>query len=104
MGDIEQTTVHSVRPVHGIADIDAAVWDLCAGPENPFVSHKFLTALEQSESASAEQGWTPHHLIAESVGGEILGVAPAYLKPHSYGEYVFDHGWAQAYEQAGGIY
>ncbi len=104
MGDIEQPTVHLVRPVHSIVDIDAAVWDLCAGSENPFVSHKFLTALEQSGSASAAQGWAPHHLVAESIGGTVLGVAPAYLKSHSYGEYVFDHGWAQAYEQAGGAY
>lgn len=104
MGDIEQAAVHSVRAVHGITEIDADQWDLCAGGANPFVSHKFLTALEQSGSACAEQGWAPHHLVAENAGGAMVGVAPAYLKSHSYGEYVFDNGWAQAYEQAGGTY
>ncbi|MBT3396374.1 MAG: GNAT family N-acetyltransferase, partial [Alphaproteobacteria bacterium] len=93
MGDTEQALVHSVDVIHHIGDIAAADWDVCAGPDNPFVSHKFLSALEQSGSASAEQGWTPHHLVAKAADGSVLGVAPAYLKSHSYGEYVFDHGW-----------
>ncbi len=86
-----------------IADIPAAEWDLCAG-DNPFVSHAFLSALEDSGSASAKTGWLPQHLALRDAGGVLMACAPAYAKTHSYGEYVFDHGWAQAYEQAGGRY
>jgi predicted N-acyltransferase len=71
---------------------------------NPFISHAFLAALEASGSAGARTGWQPQHLVAETAAGEILGVAPCYLKSHSRGEYVFDHGWAEAYERAGGSY
>jgi predicted N-acyltransferase len=73
-------------------------------PYNPFISHAFLAALEASGSAAARTGWQPQHLVAETASGEILGVAPCYLKSHSRGEYVFDHGWAEAYERAGGSY
>jgi len=104
MGDREQALVQAVDVIHRIGDIAAADWDVCAGPDNPFVSHRFLSALEQSGSASAVQGWTPHHLVAKAADGSVLGVAPAYLKSHSYGEYVFDHGWADAFERAGGTY
>ena len=86
-----------------IAEIPAVEWDLCAG-DNPFVSHAFLSALEDSGSASAKTGWLPQHLALRDTGGELVACAPAYAKTHSYGEYVFDHGWAQAYEQAGGRY
>lgn len=92
------------RIARRIADIDAASWDACAGEDNPFVSHAFLDALEQSGSVADDKGWAPHHLIVEDEGGKIVAVAPAYLKSHSYGEYVFDHGWAEAYERAGGSY
>jgi predicted N-acyltransferase len=71
---------------------------------NPFISHAFLSAIERSGSARNRTGWQPMHLIAEAKGGEILGVAPCYAKSHSQGEYVFDHGWADAYERAGGSY
>ena len=104
MGDIEQATVQAVSVVHAIDDVAQADWDLCAGQENPFVSHKFLGTLEHSGSASADQGWAPHHLVATGADGSVLAVAPAYLKSHSYGEYVFDHGWAEAYTRAGGTY
>jgi len=70
---------------------------------NPFISHSFLAALEASGSAVARTGWQPHHLVAESCG-TVVGVAPCYLKSHSRGEYVFDRGWAEAYERAGGSY
>jgi predicted N-acyltransferase len=73
-------------------------------PFNPFVAHDFLSALEASASAVARAGWQPQHLIAETPGGDIVGVAPCYLKSHSRGEYVFDHAWADAYERAGGNY
>ncbi|HXW25018.1 MAG TPA: GNAT family N-acetyltransferase, partial [Xanthobacteraceae bacterium] len=71
---------------------------------NPFISHAFLEALEVSGSASARTGWQPQHLVAESAEGAVLGVVPCYLKSHSRGEYVFDRGWAEAYEHAGGAY
>jgi uncharacterized protein len=92
-----------VRLVQGIDRIPAAAWDACAGPDDPFVSHAFLHALEASGSASGETGWLPLHLAVEE-GGEVLAVAPAYVKNHSWGEYVFDHAWADAYERAGGHY
>ena len=92
----------TVRVVERIAAIDAVDWDACAGPDNPFLAHAFLTALEESGSVAPDTGWLPQHLIAEDESGKILGVVPAYLKSHSQGEYVFDHGWADAYMKAGG--
>jgi uncharacterized protein len=74
------------------------------GAFNPFISHGFLSALEASGSAVARAGWQAQHLIAETGGGTVVGVAPCYLKSHSRGEYVFDHAWAEAYERAGGDY
>jgi predicted N-acyltransferase len=89
-------------------DIGAAVWDRLANPEcarlpHPFTRHAFLAALEESGSATAKTGWRPLHLLAErdSVPFALL---PLYLKNHSYGEYVFDHGWAEAFARAGGRY
>ena len=90
-------TASGVAPV---ADAGA----LHAAPFNPFIAHDFLSALEASGSAVARAGWQPQHLVAETEGGTVLGVAPCYLKSHSRGEYVFDHGWAEAYERAGGSY
>jgi uncharacterized protein len=78
----------------------------CAGSKssyNPFVSHAFFAALEESKSACARTGWGPRHLVAR-LDGEIAGIVPCYLKSHSQGEYVFDRGWADAYERAGGRY
>src|SRR3954452_5786055 len=101
-----------IRVISAIGDIPAAAWDACANPQsncqdhiyNPFVSHAFIFALEASGSAAARVGWQPQHLIAETEDGAVLGVVPAYLKSHSRGEYVFDAGWAEAYERAGGSY
>src|SRR6185295_10490718 len=102
-----------IRVVSAIADIPAAAWDACANPAdsksqdqvyNPFISHAFLSALEASGSAAARTGWQPQHLVAEAEDGAALGVVPAYLKSPSRGEYVFDAGWAEAYERAGGSY
>ena len=76
----------------------------CAGDVNPTVSHAFLDILEQSGSATARAGWAPQHLALAAPGGRLVGVVPMYLKSHSYGEYVFDWGWADAYERAGGRY
>jgi uncharacterized protein len=94
----------TVKVVSRIADIPASEWDGCAGDDNPFLSHAFLEALEQSGSAAPETGWQPQHLALEGEDGRLLGAVPLYLKTHSYGEYVFDWGWASAYEQAGGRY
>ena len=101
-----------IRVLPAVADVPAPAWDACANPSsnsqdqayNPFISHDFLSALESSGSATARTGWQPQHLIAETEDGAVLGAAPAYLKSHSRGEYVFDAGWAEAYERAGGSY
>jgi predicted N-acyltransferase len=94
----------SIACVDCIAAVDPDAWDRLAGDDNPFVAHGFLAALEDSGSVGRGTGWMPRHLVARDGAGAVVGVAPAYLKAHSYGEYVFDHGWAQAYEQAGGRY
>jgi predicted N-acyltransferase len=90
-----------------IADIPAAEWDSCAGTlrggGNPFVSHAFLSALEDSGSASDRTGWLPQHAALHEAD-RIVAVVPMYAKSHSYGEYVFDHAWAHAFERAGGDY
>ena len=95
------------RSVSSIREIDADVWNALANPDpatfNPFVAHEFLDALEASKSVSPEAGWAPMHLALEE-GGDIIGVAPLYIKAHSHGEYVFDHHWADAYARAGGRY
>lgn len=119
----------TLRTIRAIDEIDAAKWDACANPQNPsgaaqppealtediealrfrerhnpFLSHRFLNALETSKSAVARQGWAPIHLLVEDAQENLLACAPAYLKSHSMGEYVFDHSWADAYERAGGDY
>src|ERR1051325_2811120 len=91
----------TVRVISRISEISASEWDACAGNDNPFVSHAFLDALEESGSATAEQGWLPQHLAFEDQTGRLLGAVPLYLKGHSYGEYVFDHGWGHAHERGG---
>ncbi len=96
--------VRVLKVISGLAEIPAADWDACAGPDNPFVSHVFLQALEESGSVSNETGWLPRHLVLEGADGRVEACAPLYLKSHSYGEYVFDWGWADAYERAGGQY
>src|SRR5262249_27115598 len=117
-----------------IAGIAAAEWDACANPQpadarladrasngrqdtigsagskseacayNPFVAHAFLSALEQSKSVGPRSGWQPHHVLAHTTDGALVAAVPCYLKSHSRGEYVFDHGWADAYARAGGSY
>jgi uncharacterized protein len=120
----------TLEAVSSVSQIPAEDWDACANPGsvpdsldhldtlaspdahprtcskpsyNPFVSHAFFAALEASNSAVARTGWGPRHLLAR-LGGEIVGIVPCYLKSHSQGEYVFDRGWADAYERAGGRY
>ncbi|WP_027173059.1 GNAT family N-acetyltransferase [Methylobacterium sp. 10] len=111
--ELDPAPTLQVRAVTGLAEIPAAEWDACAtSPEtlaagdethNPFVSHAFLSALEDSGCVSRRTGWLPLHVAVEREG-RLVGVAPCYLKSHSQGEYVFDHGWADAYERAGGAY
>lgn len=95
---------YRLRSIDRLSAIPAASWDACAGVGNPFVSHGFLSALEDSGSAAAETGWLPHHLLAEDAEGRLLACAPLYVKSHSYGEYVFDWAWAEALQRAGGRY
>jgi predicted N-acyltransferase len=91
--------------LHGsIHEIDPADWNACAGHDNPFISHGFLSAVEDSGSATARTGWLPRHAALRDSAGRLVAAAPMYAKSHSYGEYVFDHGWARAFEQAGGSY
>jgi predicted N-acyltransferase len=87
-----------------MAAIDAAEWDALAGSANPFISHAFLQALEKGGAVGGDSGWDPMHLLLRSDDGQLLGAMPNYLKHHSYGEYIFDHGWANAFERAGGAY
>jgi predicted N-acyltransferase len=120
----------SIRIVQSIAEIPAAAWDACASngrslaaavkpthednsPQqlstrgqvpNPFISHNFLSSLEASKSVGGRTGWQVRHLLAEDASGSLLGAAPCYVKSHSRGEYVFDQGWAEAFEGAGGDY
>ena len=84
--------------------IDADEWDAVAGKKNPFVSHAFLTALETGGAVGGNSGWSAMHLLLRSENGQLLGAMPHYLKHHSYGEYIFDHSWANAFERAGGTY
>src|SRR5581483_1977990 len=119
----------TLEAVPSIGEISPEDWDACANPGkacnghdlgtssglrgdslgllkpayNPFVSYAFLSAVEKSGSAAIRTGWGPRHLVAK-VDGRIAGVVPCYLKSHSQGEYVFDRGWADAYESAGGRY
>ena len=92
------------RAVSRIADLDAAQWDACAGASNPFVSHAFLSAVEDAGCATARTGWQPYHIAMDDGAGGLAACAPMYAKSHSQGEYVFDHGWADALERAGGRY
>jgi uncharacterized protein len=88
----------------GVSSFDPAQWDACAGVGNPFVSHAFLSILEESGSVSARTGWQPLPIAVDGSDGALAGVVPAYAKSHSQGEYVFDHAWADAWERASGRY
>lgn len=88
----------------GVRSIDATEWDACAGSDNPFLSYAFLSILEESGSVSTQTGWQPVPVSVAGPSGVIEAVAPAYVKAHSQGEYVFDHAWADAWERAGGRY
>ena len=87
----------------GVSGLNARAWDRL-GATDPFVSHRFLAALEDSKSVGRGTGWTPAPILVEDEADHLIAAAPAYLKSHSQGEYVFDHGWAEAWERAGGQY
>jgi predicted N-acyltransferase len=87
-----------------IAEIGEGAWDECAGDNNPFISYGFLSALEDSGSVGGRSGWHPRYVVLRDGAGKMMAAAPAYAKTNSYGEYVFDHGWANAMERAGGRY
>ncbi len=106
----------AVRTIVSLAEVSPEAWDACANPPgltaspnagerfNPFVSHAFLSALEQSGSVGGRTGWTPAYVLVEDRAGRLVAAAASYLKTHSQGEYVFDHAWADAYQRAGGQY
>jgi len=102
--DAGQAPELEARILNSLSDVAAADWDACVPSGNPFVRHAFLLALEESGSAIAETGWLGQHVVLKDVAGRVLGAVPMYLKNHSHGEYVFDHGWADAFERAGGRY
>ena len=112
-----------ITAVNSITGVDPAAWDACANPHgtcgaadappddplqeyvyNPFISHTFLSAVEDSKSVGGRSGWLVQHLLVTDSDGTLLAAAPCYAKSHSRGEYVFDRGWAEAYERAGGSY
>jgi len=101
MADRDDEVIARIAP--GVEAIDAKAWDKAAG-NHPFTSHAFLSALESSKSVGPGTGWTPAPIFIDDEAGALAAAAPAYLKTHSQGEYVFDHGWADAWERAGGSY
>lgn len=98
----------TIQVLGDLSNIDKAAWDALANPEgapfDPFLSWDFLQALEESGCAVARKGWQPAHLIARDAKGAAVGAMPLYAKDHSYGEYVFDHAWADALQRGGGQY
>ncbi|MGP4690017.1 GNAT family N-acetyltransferase [Agrobacterium cavarae] len=103
---------YTIRVAQSFKDIAPESWNSLSGasrlpsvtPYNPFISHAFLSSLEESGSATAKTGWLGQHLLLERSDGRLMGAVPGYLKNHSRGEYVFDQGWADAFERAGGRY
>ena len=99
----DRETEFVAKVASGVAGLNGHAWDRLAGGD-PFVSHAFLSALEDSGSVGPGTGWTPAPILVEDDADHLLAAAPAYLKTHSQGEYVFDHGWAEAWQRAGGEY
>jgi predicted N-acyltransferase len=106
------TSNYTVRVIRQIQEAGKANWDDLFGTSsrtrteyyNPFISYNYLSSLEESGSASIDSGWLPSHVLLHDEKGSLAGAVPAYLKDNSQGEYVFDHGWADAFERAGGNY
>jgi predicted N-acyltransferase len=97
-------TTITARIAPAVGALPADQWDALAGSDNPFTSHAFLTALEDSGSVGRGTGWSPLPIVIEGDDGGLAAALPAYIKTHSQGEYVFDHGWADAWHRAGGEY
>ena len=93
-----------IRTIDSIDAIEPERWDLCAGNDSPFCLHAFLRTMERSGSATTKSGWSPLHLLAEAEDGTLIGCAPNYIKSHSFGEYVFDWGWSEAWQRSGRAY
>ena len=101
MADRESEVI--AKLASGVSGLNSHAWDRLSG-DDPFISHAFLSALEESGSVGKGTGWTPAAILVEDESSRLISAAPAYLKTHSQGEYVFDHGWADAFERAGGTY
>ena len=101
MADRESEVI--AKLASGVSGLNSHAWDRLSG-DDPFVSHAFLSALEESGSVGKGTGWTPAAILVEDESSRLISAAPAYLKTHSQGEYVFDHSWADAFERAGGTY
>jgi len=93
-----------VRLLERIDDIEATQWDSLVGTDNPFLKHAFLSALEGTGCVAESEGWLPQHLVLLDERGALAGAMPLYLKEHSWGEFVFDWAWADAYQRAGLAY
>ena len=94
----------TARIMEGVSAIDREEWNACAGTANPFIGYDFLASLEVSGSVGGRSGWQPLPIVIPGSDGRPAAIAPAYAKSHSQGEYVFDHGWADAWQRAGGAY
>lgn len=93
-----------VHVVRSLAEVDSAQWNALPGTESPFLRHEFLHALEATGCATAATGWDAHHVLLRERDGRLAGAMPLYLKSHSWGEFVFDFAWAEAYHRAGLAY
>ena len=87
--------------VDSINEIRSDQWNDCVGLDHPFTRFEFLSALENSQSANRKTGWKPCHYIEKNENQKIIAVCPLYIKSHSFGEYIFDHAWADAYHRHG---
>jgi len=89
------------RIIRSLAEVDAAEWNALPGAEAPFLRHEFLFALESTGCATVATGWDARHVLVRAQDGSLAGAMPLYLKSHSWGEFVFDFAWAEAYQRAG---
>jgi predicted N-acyltransferase len=87
--------------IDSLKKIKKEEWNACVDSDHPFIQYEFLFALEESESACSQTGWKPYHYIEQNDDNDIIAICPLYLKSHSYGEYIFDHAWADAYHRHG---
>ena len=87
--------------ISSISEVSKTNWNKCSGLDHPFTRYEFLHALEKSNSVSIKTGWQPHHYIEKNKKNDIIAICPLYIKNHSFGEYIFDHAWADAYHRNG---